>query len=211
MLLAHHVAVARALNTPTIAADTSRWLAEMARHAAAFDESLRVAVSLDPGAGLDLALELARYWDWTGDTDRLRNVLSALLDALPETETGRRADAHGWLAYASLEDAPGPASDHLQRALAASTQGDELGRTRAVGEGVVERARDPVRALAAAEAAVQLLRRYGSAEEAAYVHASLQRSPRCPWMSAAAPTGMWRTPPRSTPTSSTPAAWPGST
>ncbi len=165
----HHLALARALNLPTLVADPSAWRAELGRHGAGFDASLAWAVTEDPAAGLELALELGRFWDWTGDIGSLRLWFEDLLAAVGPEAAAPRADAHGWLAFAWRMDDPSRAAAHLVQAEAAAREPDELGRTRAV-EAVVFRDSDPRAALEAAEAAIDLLVRHGSPDEAAYAY-----------------------------------------
>jgi len=167
--LAHHLSLTRALNLPTLVADPASWRAELDRHRDGFEASLAWAVTDDPVAGLELALELARFWDWTGDRASLRRWFEDLLAAVGPDDAAPRSDAHGWLAFSWHPDDPARSTAHLVQAEAAARGPDELGRTRAV-EAVVRRDSDPGAALAAAEVAIDLLVRHGSPDEAAYAY-----------------------------------------
>jgi len=167
--LAHHLTLVRALNLNMISNDSARWRREMDRHAAEVEQSLIDARTIDPVLGLDLALELARYWDWTGRLDLIRVHLKALLEAVGAKTSARRADAHAWLAFAWRNEDPQRTATHLALADAAARSPDELGRALAV-RSVVQRPDDPAAALASAQRAMELLRRHGTIEEAAYAH-----------------------------------------
>jgi DNA-binding winged helix-turn-helix (wHTH) protein len=166
----YHLAVARAMNVPAMSNDVANWLGQLQRHQPGFASSLDRAVREAPGRGLELALELTRFWDWTGRHDELRLRLERLLRALPDVDHPRRAEASSWLAFSWADTNPSLARRHLDDALEASQHDPgNRGRTRAV-ESVLLRPDDSARASAAAQEAVGLLRRHGTPDEAAYAH-----------------------------------------
>jgi DNA-binding SARP family transcriptional activator len=166
----YHLAIAQAMNVPTMSTDVVTWLGELQRHQPGFARALEFAVREAPERGLELALELARFWDWTGQHSVLRHRLEQLLRALQSAAHPGRAEASSWLAFSYAEIEPDTAQRHLTDALhAAHDDPMQLGRTRAV-ESVIRRPVDPEQARVAAEAAVELLRRHGRPDEAAYAH-----------------------------------------
>jgi hypothetical protein len=119
---------------------------------------------------LALALEFARYWDWTGQHDVLRSQLEKLLGEAGSVRPERAAEAAGWLAFSYGGSSQKRADRYLAMAHDAA-EGDPLalGRVLAV-ESVVRRRRDADRALSAGDEAVRLLVRHGRLDEAAYAH-----------------------------------------
>ena len=166
----YHLEIARAMNVPAMSADVVNWLGQLQRHQPGFARALEFAVRDAPARGLELALELARFWDWTGQHDVLRHRLEQLLRALQSTPHPGRSEAASWLAFSYADIEPVTAQRHLTDALAAAHDDPlNLGRTKAV-ESVIRRSADPEQAHAAAAAAVELLRRHGRPDEAAYAH-----------------------------------------
>lgn len=168
--LAYHLALAQATNDPAVSGDRTAWLDVFDRHRDGLETSVAWATRHRPDAGVDLACELALWWDWTSRGDALRNVFTGLLSALP-TDTGRpRARAATWLAYTWAAADPRRGLQYVDAAVAALREHPrDLGMARAV-EAVVARGPQPGRASAAAEAAVRLLGEHGTTRELGYAH-----------------------------------------
>jgi DNA-binding winged helix-turn-helix (wHTH) protein len=165
-----HLALAGAANDPAVSADRGPWQTIYRRHAAGFETSLAWATHHHPEVGVDLACELALWWDWSGQGVRLRGAFTSLLSGLPSDARTARGRCAAWLAFSHADDDTRIALRHIDIAVHALREDPlELGRARAV-EAVVARAVLPDRALDAAEAAARLLSGHGTATELGYAH-----------------------------------------
>lgn len=164
---AWHLAVAETAARPEVAADAATWVGIHERHAAGYDRALGWAHAHRPELAADLALALARWWDWRGDRGRICHHLGTAVERLGPEGGDRTGMAAMWLAFA---EGTGPRGRrHLEVALTTTTDPMRLAEVRCV-ESVLVRTTDPQRATAAARAAARTFETSGRPAELAYAH-----------------------------------------
>lgn len=162
-----HLAVAEAVNRPEVASDASVWVATHERHRAGYERSLRWAHQHRPELAGDLALALARWWDWRGERGQIIQHLGTVVDRLGHEGGDRAGVAAMWLAFAEGSRAAG--RRHLDLALTVTRDPLRLAEVRCV-ESVLVRTVDPARAAAAARSAARTFETSGRPAELAYAH-----------------------------------------